>query len=149
MKKLSLIKSKVDELLKKFLVQDAQIRVIQNEGGIKVDIQSNESAQLIGFEGRNLEALQTILGQILASDLKDGEKLVVDVGGYREAQDASFMRKIRSIAQKVKEYKFPQILEPMNSYQRRLAHMAASEIEGVVTKSEGEEPNRRIIIEPK
>ncbi len=147
--KLSTIKSKVEELLAKFLVQDAQIRAIQNEGGIRVEIETNESALLIGFEGRNLEALQLILSQVLCGELKDGEKLVVDVGGYREAQDASFMRKIKSIAQKVKKYKLPQILEPMNSYQRRLAHMAVAEIEGVATKSEGEEPNRRIIIEPK
>lgn len=146
--KLTKIKEKVVGLLEKLLFADAEVDVSQAEGAVKIDINSSQSALLIGAGGQNLDALQVLTGQMIYQDLEPNEKVSLDVNGYRAQAEEKFTDYIRSIAERVLSEKAPHTLEPMNSYQRRLVHTIISETSGLVTKSEGNEPYRYIIITP-
>ena len=73
-------------------------------------------------------------------------RLLVDVEGYRARRRESLAEYAKQMAQRAKERGTEIELEPMNAYERKIVHDAVSEVEGATSFSEGEEPNRKVIV---
>lgn len=113
---------------------------------VKIVIDSENNGIIIGKNGRTLQSLQYIIGQIIRKDIGKEYKLGLDVGNYKEENQKNLERDIRFIADDVVQTKVGVRLDSMNSYERRLVHNIINEYKDLETKSEGEEPNRYINI---
>ena len=76
----------------------------------------------------------------------DGVKINLDIAGYKSKREKNIMYEAKKIAREVSKTKIDAKLDPMNSYERRLVHTAISDFKHIDTESEGEEPNRCVVI---
>lgn len=143
-----LIKDTVKEFLEKLLVA-GEIEVVESDGAIKVKIETAEPGILIGRHGRNLEAIQILLGQIIYKKLGTWTRIIVSVGDYRDRREKQLQELALNIAQKVIETKEPMFLSDLSPGERRIVHVALSEHPQVVSQSEGEGRRRQLIIKLK
>ena len=108
---------------------------------------SVDSAMLIGYRGERLDALQILSNSFIAkSSGDDNFRVVLDVDGYRETHKDRMISDALEIAKKVKASGKSYLLDPLNSYERRLVHRAISQIEGLGTESQGNGLLKRIKI---
>lgn len=115
----------------------------------KYIIYSDNDALLIGRNGKNLKALSTIVSQHLNTELSRNYKFVIDVNEYKERREKSLERLAKKIAREVATTKIEAKMDSMNSYERRIIHNTLTDSKKVYTESEGEEPNRYVVIKPK
>ena len=73
----------------------------------------------------------------------------MDVENYKDKQIMHLERLAKNIAREVRNTKQPVTMENMNSYERRIVHNVLTNFKGVITESEGEEPNRHVVVKPK
>ena len=125
------------------------IEIKNKEEVPKYVIFSDNDALLIGKNGKNLKALSTIVTQYLNIEIGRNYKFVIDVNEYKEKREQSLERLARKIAREVGYSKIDAKLDPMNSYERRIIHNALTNHKKVYTESEGEEPNRYVVIKAK
>jgi len=121
---------------------------IRNEQ-ICVKMYSDNNSILIGKDGKTLSALMTIVKQMLSTQYKINPHLILDVENYKEKQEKRLERLAKQIAREVIKTKVEVKLDNMNSYERRIIHNILSDNDKVTTVSEGEEPNRHVIIKLK
>ena len=123
-----------------------KIKAEMKDKHLFVELTGDDMGILIGKRGQTLDALQYLVA--LTCNRIDGEyyRITLDCGNYREKREATLKALASRIAAKVKKTGRSQLLEPMNPYERRIIHAVVSEIEGVTSKSKGEEPNRRVVI---
>jgi spoIIIJ-associated protein len=116
---------------------------------VELAIVGDDLGLLIGPKGQTLGAVQELARTVVQRKTggRNG-RLVVDVGGYREARRAALARFTQQVAAEVKESGRARGLEPMSPADRKVVHDTANEIDGVSTTSEGEEPRRRVVILP-
>ena len=120
-----------------------------NEIEVRIDAQGDGLGLLIGPGGRTLLAIQDLARVAAQRRLGDHDtRLRIDVAGYREKRRVALERFAQNVADLVKESGIARSLDPMPSADRKVIHDTLSEIEGVVSRSEGEDPNRRIIVSP-
>ena len=101
---------------------------------------------LIGKRGQTLDALQYII-KLAVNKMSDSAiKVKLDTENYRERRKETLETLAKNIAFKVKRSKRSFALEPMNPYERRIIHAALQNDKYVATKSEGEEPYRKVIV---
>ena len=144
---LEYIKEYITELLSN-MGFDVSLETKIRDDSIYVKIYSNNNAILIGKNGNTLKALETIVKQRVNSDLKIHIYLILDVENYREKQEKRLIHLAKSLAKEVTKTKLEVHLENMNAYDRRIIHNALTNFKGIKTESEGEEPNRHIVIKP-
>ena len=125
---------------------DAQFTVYQNETGAVMNIDSNNNGTIIGRRGETLDALQYLCSIIANKGDKDYFRITIDCLGYRSKRKDTLEQLAAKVAKSVLRTGRSQPLEPMNPYERRVIHSAISKIEGVSSRSVGEEPYRKIII---
>ena len=118
---------------------------IRNEQ-ICVKMYSDNNSILIGKDGKTLSALMTIVKQMLSNKYSIHPHIILDVENYKEKQEKRLERLAKNIAREVVKTKVDVKLDNMNSYERRIIHNILSENDKVTTISEGEEPNRHVII---
>ena len=128
---------------------EAKIETKTREETIIFNLIAPEKAILIGKNGRTIEALQNITNQMISTNLKTYYRFLVDVNGYRENKQRRLEKTAKYTAKEVAKTKIPAHLEPMNSYERRIIHNTLTNSKDVTTESEGEEPNRHVVIKPK
>ena len=128
---------------------ESNLEVKRREKNIIIEIYSDKNSILIGKNGKNLEALQNIIRQIVTIEVNNTYKIVIDIENYKDRRITKFERMAKQIAREVKMTKVESKLEPMNSYERRAIHNALTNNKYVYTESVGEEPNRCIVIKPK
>ncbi|MBM6814863.1 KH domain-containing protein [Olsenella uli] len=116
------------------------------DGELILDVNGGDLAVLIGRHGRTLDALQTVLTSLLSSHIKFYYPVVVDIEGYKSRRRNKLEDIARSAAERAKRRHGKVSLAPMNAYERRLVHLALREDDGVVTHSEGEEPDRHVVV---
>lgn len=104
---------------------------------------------LIGKRGQTLEALQFILNLILNKDASERRRVLLDAGGYRLRREKSLTDMAQRLARRALEERVQIALEPMNPAERRIIHLALADDPDVETFSEGEEPERKVIISPR
>ena len=109
---------------------------------------SNNNQILIGKDGRTLKALENLVRQKISTEFGVYFKITLDVEDYRDKRDNRLIRLAKQTAKDVVRTKTKAVLDNMTSYERRVIHNALTDFKGVTTHSEGEEPNRHIIIEP-
>lgn len=111
-------------------------------------VDGKNTGRLIGHHGDNLQALHTLINNIVRNDYKEyGKKVFIDIEGYRERRKETVESLAKRMAKKVLKEKRSLKLEPMNSYERKVIHSILSNIEHISTHSEGVEPNRYLIID--
>lgn len=117
-----------------------------DNGELILDVNGGDLAVLIGRHGRTLDALQMVLTSLLSSKMKFYYPVVVDIESYKNRRRKKLQDMARSSAARAKQRGGKVSLAPMNAYERRLIHLALVNDEGVVTHSEGEEPDRYVVI---
>lgn len=139
----------LQELLAKMGV-NGTVSAFENDEGIKLKIDSDTDGLLIGRRGETLDALQYIVSLYENKDRKENgyRRVSIDTEGYRARREDTLKRLARRNALKVAKSGRSFAMEPMNPYERRVIHSALQSFKGVTTHSEGEEPNRRVIITP-
>ena len=110
------------------------------------DVAGEDLGVLIGRRGQTLDALQEVARTAVQRRVKTRARLVVDVEGYRSRRKASLIEYAQSIAERAKERGTEIELEPMSAYERKIVHDAVGEVEGASSFSEGEEPQRKVVI---
>jgi len=104
---------------------------------------------LVGPKGSTLAALQDVTRTVVQRNFPSRtDRILVDVAGYREKRSAALQKFSQQIATEVLESGSERALEPMSPADRKVVHDAVNEIEGVATRSEGEDPSRYIVIAP-
>lgn len=111
-----------------------------------VDISGPDLGILIGRRGDTLDALQYLTNLAVAKQLSEKVRIVVDVEGYRLRREETLVRLAKRLSDKVKRTGNRVVLEPMNRHERRIIHTALQDELRISTFSEGEEPNRRVVI---
>jgi spoIIIJ-associated protein len=130
------------------LDMDGEAEADIEDDTILVDLDGPDLAVLIGRHGATLEALQELMRAAVAHATESRVRIVLDIGGYRERQQEILERRARTLADKVRKEGTPIRMDPMSSYERRLVHQALAERDDVSTGSEGEEPDRYVVIRP-
>ena len=113
---------------------------------IKYEIFSKNNSLLIGKRGHILNSIQVYLRQAIYNALDFYINIQVDVENYKEKQNYFLEKKVKKIARDVTLSKGEVRLDPMNSYERKVVHAALQGFKYVKTESEGEEPNRCVVI---
>ena len=143
--KVKLAKDYITSILRAMDV-DVEFQVYQNETGAVINIESNNNGTIIGRRGETLDAIQYLCSIIANKGDKDYYRITIDCLGYRGKRKETLEQLAAKVAKSVLRTGRSQPLEPMNPYERRVIHSAISNIEGVSSRSVGEEPYRKIII---
>ncbi len=125
---------------------DAEFTVYQNETGAVINIESDNNGTIIGRRGETLDSIQYLCSIIANKGDKEYFRITIDCLGYRAKRKETLEQLAAKVAKSVLRTGRSQPLEPMNPYERRVIHSAISKIEGVSSRSVGEEPYRKIII---
>jgi spoIIIJ-associated protein len=116
---------------------------------LRVDVTGSELGLLVGPGGRTLNAIQDLARVSAQRRLGDHEtRLRIDVAGYRERREAALAAFARDVAEQVRTSGTARSLEPMSSSDRKVVHDVLNEEADVSSRSVGEDPDRRIIVEP-
>lgn len=126
---------------------DAKVARHRIEDSILLHIDSEDAGRLIGRGGQTLEALQFLLNRIMRNQWENPPRIVIDVEGYRERHREQLVQQAREAADQVRRWGDPVTLGPMNSFDRRVVHMALRDDGDVETISpaEADEDNRKRI----
>ena len=116
-----------------------------DEGELILDVNGGDLAVLIGRHGRVLDALQLVISSIVSKRLGFHFPIVVDIEGYKNRRKQKIQTIARSAASRAKRSGKVR-LKPMNAYERRLVHLALIDDADVTTHSEGEDPERYVVI---
>lgn len=124
----------------------AQVKIAYKRSGkLSLDIVSDYSSIIIGKKGKNLDAVQLIVN-VFAGQIDPSIKIIIDSENYRIRHEQHLVRLAYRTAEQVKKSGKSRLLDPMNPFERRLIHTALNDIEGVMTKSEGEGLNKQVRI---
>jgi spoIIIJ-associated protein len=116
---------------------------------ITIKMYSDNNNILIGKEGKTLQALTTVVKQVVYNKINEYPYILLDVENYKDKKEQRLIRLAKNVARDVAKTKLPVELENMNSYERRIIHNALGESKKVYTESVGVEPNRHIVVKPK
>ena len=140
----------VEELLAKMDI-DAIAEPTEQGGRVYVDIldgDPEDMSLLIGRQGQTLDAIQELSRQVVGHRLDQRIKVLVDVEDYRKRRAERIVERAQAAAEAASDSGSEQELEPMDALERKIAHDAVAEIEGVSTESRGEDPDRYVVVLP-
>ena len=125
------------------------VAVKRVEEDIEVTVDGDELGLMVGPRGATLLAIQDLTRVVSQRRLGDQvTRLRIDIAGYRERRREALSRFAAKVAQEVKESGEARMLEPMMSADRKIVHDSLAEFEGVTTRSQGEDAQRRVVVEP-
>ncbi|MBQ8435356.1 MAG: protein jag [Oscillospiraceae bacterium] len=143
--KLEICKSFIEKILSNMEIE-SDVNVQVKDGGILADIDSRGSGAVIGRRGETLDALKYLCSLVVNKGEGDYVRITLDSCGYREKRAETLKNLAEKIGNKVLKSGRSVVLEPMNPYERRIIHSTVVKIEGVNSKSIGEEPYRKVVI---
>ena len=114
--------------------------------GVRINLNGEDGNVLIRRQGEALAALQHIVSAIYRHEAAEGRRLVVDCMGYRKGKDDELKQMAIFLAGKAKDSGLAQEIGPLNPYERRIVHVAVSEIEGIASESIGDAFEKTVII---
>ncbi len=141
------IKSFIEGIIEKLNLQ-CEVNVSETEEEYKVDLVGPDASVLIGYRGDVLDSIQYLTLLLINKTKEQKKRLVIDGEGYRNKREATLSKLAKNLAFQVAKSGRPKKLEPMNPFERRVIHSALAEDKYVTTESEGEEPNRCVVIKP-
>jgi len=134
-------------------VEDPGVAIARGERGLRVRMEGDRIGVMIGHRGETLDALQLLSGLVANQNRGDGDegyqRISLDIGSYRRKREQTLVNLAHRLAQKAVRSRRSVSLEPMNSYERRIIHSTLASVRGVDTHSEGEDPYRHVVIQPK
>jgi len=131
--------------------------ILDVDGDIDLDVEGDRASvavvggqlkTLIGPDGATLEALQELTRLAVAQSTGVRSRLMLDIGGYRAKRRADLTALASAAAERVAQSRQPERLAPMNPFERKVVHDVVAAAAGVRSESEGEEPNRRVVVLP-
>ncbi len=138
----------IDELVAAFAFTGTT-ELIEDGDDLEVRVHGENLGLLVGPRGTTLQAVQDLARVASQRRLGDHDtRLRVDIGGYRQRRKEALDRFAVQMADEVKQSGVARVLEPMSSADRKIVHDALSEVEGISTRSEGDDPYRRVVITP-
>jgi spoIIIJ-associated protein len=126
----------------------ASVDIEEDDEEIRATVNGDELGLLIGRHGTTIDALQHIAMRAAFHGLADHKAVVVDAAGYRERREAALHRAADRAVEDALSYGRPVELEPMGPHERRAVHMYLRDRAEVQTHSEGDEPDRRLVVTP-
>lgn len=136
------------ENLLKLMKIDAKVVEKENCENKVLEIITTDSASVIGKRGEALDAIEKLAGAIANTFYDVYQKVEVDCENYREKRKETLISLAKKLETKATEMRREVKLEPMSAYERRIIHTTLAESKTVTTKSEGEDPNRYVLIVP-
>ena len=150
------LKKDIKEYLKEFFKTlahymniEINCEIKENDNTFDVILVSDNNAILIGKEGKNLDAIQTIVRNIVKKITNNNAKINIDASNYKAKKISLLEKEVKNLAKEVLQTKVDVKLDPMNSYERMIVHNYISKYENLSTESIGEEPNRYVVIKYK
>ena len=131
--------------------------ILDVDGDIDLDVEGDRASvavvggqlkTLIGPEGATLEALQELTRLAVAQSTGVRSRLMLDIGGFRAKRRADLTGLASAAAERVAQSGQPERLAAMNPFERKVVHDVIAAAAGVHSESEGEEPNRRVVVLP-
>ena len=131
--------------------------ILDVDGDIDLDVEGDRASvaivggrlgDLIGPDGATLEALQELTRLAVAQSTGVRSRLMLDVGEFRAKRRADLSALAGETARRVGSSGQPERLAPMNPFERKVVHDVIASVAGVHSESEGEEPNRRVVVLP-
>jgi spoIIIJ-associated protein len=131
--------------------------ILDVDGDIDLDVEGDRASvaivggrlgDLIGPDGATLEALQELTRLAVAQSTGVRSRLMLDVGGFRAKRRADLSTLAGETAKRVAQSGQPERLSAMNPFERKVVHDVIAGVTGVHSESEGEEPNRRVVVLP-
>nr|WP_246406657.1 protein jag [Modestobacter versicolor] len=131
--------------------------ILDVDGDIDLDVEGDRASvavvggqlkTLIGPDGATLEALQELTRLAVAQSTGVRSRLMLDIGGFRAKRRADLTSLASAAAERVAESRQPERLSAMNPFERKVVHDVIAAASGVHSESEGEEPNRRVVVLP-
>jgi spoIIIJ-associated protein len=131
--------------------------ILDVDGDIDLDVEGDRASvaivggrlnDLIGPSGATLDALQELTRLAVAQSTGVRSRLMLDIGGFRAKRRADLTALAGAAAQRVADSRQPERLTPMNPFERKVVHDVIATVPGVHSESEGEEPNRRVVVLP-
>ena len=148
-------KTDINDAIKEFLKEiienmglEVSFETTTKDERTTIKMYSNNNPIIIGKSGHTLKALETLAKQKIQNDTGIFYKINLDVSNYKEKIQKSIERLAKITAREVAKTKIPVALDNMTSYERRIVHNVLTDFKGVKTESEGEEPNRHVVIKP-
>jgi spoIIIJ-associated protein len=127
---------------------DADVELEEDDEAITARIEGEDLGLLIGRHGQTIDALQLLCYRAAFRGSGERKRVVVDAAGYRDRRYDILSRQADSAAERALRSGKPVELEPMSSQERRVVHDHLKERAGIETYSEGDEPERRVIVAP-
>lgn len=128
---------------------ESKIEVKERNDILNIVLYSENNSILIGKNGRTIDALSLVIKQMLQNEIGKPFKFNLDVAEYKLKQQKRLESLAKRVAREVSKSKIDAKLDPMNSYERRIVHNILTDHKFVYTESEGEEPNRYVVIKCK
>jgi spoIIIJ-associated protein len=131
--------------------------ILDVDGDIDLDVEGDRASvaivggnlnTLIGPDGATLEALQELTRLAVAQDTGVRSRLMLDIGGFRAKRRSDLTALAGEAARRVAQSRQPERMSPMNPFERKVVHDVIAGVSGVHSESEGEEPNRRVVVLP-
>ncbi|WP_116452066.1 protein jag [Blastococcus litoris] len=131
--------------------------ILDKDGDIDLDVEGDRASvaivggkltDLIGPDGATLEALQELTRLAVAQSTGVRSRLMLDIGEFRARRRADLTALAGDTARRVASSGQPERLSPMNPFERKVVHDVIASVSGVHSESEGEEPNRRVVVLP-
>lgn len=144
---------KVEKILKEIfdITGESSISysVNRSENQIIVNIKGDNVSHLIGYKGKTIESIQSVLNSILQKEDEEYAKVFLEINDYKKQKEEKLRRLANKMAENVIRFKKPIKLEPMSAYERLIIHSELANRDDVETESFGEEPRRRVVIRKK
>lgn len=143
-----IVKEEAEKLFEKIGVE-AQVKVENEEELINVHVETPENALLIGKHGNTLSSLELVLSLITAKKVGEFRRLVIEVGGYREAREEYLKDLAERLSSEVAESGTEKTIRGLKPWERRVIHMYLGEKSDVLTESTGDDRDRVLVIKRK
>lgn len=137
----------LDELFKAMKIETkVTIDFDDSNNNMNINLEGPEMGILIGKRGQTLDSLQYLISLFVNKESKSYIRVKLDTENYRARRKETLENLAKNIAFKVKRSRRSVTLEPMNPYERRIIHSALQNDKYVATRSEGEEPYRKVVV---
>jgi spoIIIJ-associated protein len=143
-----IVKEEAEELLSKIGTQGT-VSIEEVDGSLNVHIDTEENALLIGKHGNTLSSLELILSLITAKRTGDFKRVVIEVGGYRQAREDYLKDLAGRLRDEVVATGVEKTVRGLKPWERRVVHMFLAEDPDVLSESEGEDRDRILVIKKK
>lgn len=130
-------------------IQGGTVKAANTDNGLLVNLEGDDMGVLIGRRGETLDAVQYLASLVYNKDKEDYHRVTVDTENYRKKRENTLIRLAKKKAGQVVKTGRRVVLEPMSPFERRIIHFALQNDKYVTTYSEGEEPNRHVVIDKK